>query len=96
MRSRGFGEDPFFCDSGLSGRYCKGWSSDSWLPLPRPVVNWGGAVCSCEAQMPLLLPGVPVGQIVLLFIVLCFHGKQHLVCVCARVHAHTCVRIVCM
>lgn len=93
MRSRGFGEAPFLSDLGLFGCYCKGWSSDSWLPLPRPVVRWGGALCRCEGRMLLALLGFLTGQIVLLFIALCFQGKQHLcVCVCA----HMRVRIVCM
>lgn len=39
VRSRGIGEGSFLCDSGPFGHYCKGQSSDSWLPLPRPVVN---------------------------------------------------------
>lgn len=85
MRIRGFGEGSFWA---LLQR-----SSDSWLPLPRPVVNWGGAVCSCEDRMLLLLLGFPMGQIVLLFIVLCFQGKQHL-CVCVCMCTHACMHCV--
>lgn len=41
--------------------------------------------------MLLLLLGFPMGKIFLLFIVLCFQGKQHL-CVCVYVCACTCAR----
>lgn len=93
MRSTGTGEASFLCDLGPFGRYCKGWSSDSWLPPPRPDVNWVRGVCSCEDQMPLLPVGFLFRRNVscLLFIVLCFQGKRSLVCVCVCTHHVVCV-----
>lgn len=88
MRSRGIGEGPILCDSSLFGRYCKGQSSDSWLPLPRPVVNWDGRVCSCEGQMLLFLLGFPFGKNISLIYSIVLPGKA-VSCVYTCVYAHT-------
>ena len=94
MRSGGSGEGPFLCDSSPFGCFCKGLSSDPWLTLPRPVVDWGKGVCSCEARCCCCYWAFPFGKNVFLFVVLCFPGKQSLVCICVCMHTQACTQCV--